>query len=504
MTERLLPAISACIDWAHTVEEPPTLHIEALVLLLSAHQDTGATDPGDWIVDDVHEVASLLRHRDRLPELIRETWLSWCDHLVTDARLVSTETPRRLRTAIEKVDLSRPDHAEPVSEAPSEVAAPLLERLGYGETENPEPPRPYLPTPVADLDIRAGACPTLHLAARLSAWMDPQALLRPYTEHDALGENDTAEAARHLGVHSDEIPFLFSVARAAGLVRTDYLHARPGPAAHAWVGGTPGAVADAWADALSTMTALPGATPFLVLGELFLSGRALSPDELVHVCAEPDPESYLPRVLEVLTELGAVTATDDGRHLITGLGDHCVARRLSTCGIEVPATPPVTELSSTELLELAAAARPIDIEPLLDRWSAGREPSEAARGLLAAGLAPGDPEDFVRSMTDRPRGDTVLERAGQDSRLADAVRRADSSEPCDPSPSPFARAGEGRFEDESCFDFADEYKFPEDPEDPGDEYASPYGPDDGYGFPFGTEVQPYMESIPHWESESNH
>ena len=196
MTERLLPAISACLDWAQTVEEPPTLHIEALVLLLSAHQDVGATDPGDWTVDDVHEVAALVRHRDRLPELFRETWLSWCDHLVTDARLISMETPRRLRAAIENVDLTRPDHAPPDSEAPPEIAVPLLERLGYGETESPEPPRPHLPTPVADLDIRAGACPTLHLAARLSAWMDPQVLLRPYTEHDALGENDTAEAAR--------------------------------------------------------------------------------------------------------------------------------------------------------------------------------------------------------------------------------------------------------------------------------------------------------------------
>ena len=200
MTERLLPAISACLDWAQTVEEPPTLHIEALVLLLSAHQDVGATDPGDWTVDDVHEVAALVRHRDRLPELFRETWLSWCDHLVTDARLISTETPRRLRAAIENVDLTRPDHAPPDCEAPPEIAVPLLERLGYGETQTPEPPRPHLPTPVADLDIRAGACPTLNLAARLSAWMDPQVLLRPYTEHDALGENDTAEAARALGM----------------------------------------------------------------------------------------------------------------------------------------------------------------------------------------------------------------------------------------------------------------------------------------------------------------
>lgn len=491
MTERLLPAISACLDWAQTVEEPPTLHIEALVLLLSAHQDVGATDPGDWTVDDVHEVAALVRHRDRLPELFRETWLSWCDHLVTDARLISTETPRRLRAAIENVDLTRPDHAPPDCEAPPEIAVPLLERLGYGETQTPEPPRPHLPTPVADLDIRAGACPTLNLAARLSAWMDPQVLLRPYTEHDALGENDTAEAARALDVRSDEIPFLFTVARAAGLVRTDYLHARPGPAAHAWVEETPGAVADAWADALSTMTARPGATPFLVLGELFLTGRALSLDDLVHVCAEPNPKSCLPRVLEVLTELGAVVPTGDGRYLITGLGDHCVARRLRACGVEVPGTPPAPGLSPTELLELAATARPIDIEPLLDQWLAGREPSEAARGLLAAGLAPEDPEDFFRRVTEHPRGGTVLECAGQDSLLADAVRRVDSSQSCDPSPSPFARAGVDRFEDESCFDFADEE-------------ASSHGADDGYGFPFETEDQPYMESSPHWESESSH
>lgn len=431
MTERLLPAISACLEWAHTAEEPPTLHIEALVLLLSTHQDAGATEPGDWTVEDVHEVAALIRRRDKLPEEFRDTWLSWCDHLVTDGRLVSTETPRRLRAAIEVVDLTRSVHAAPDPETPPEIAAPLLERLGYGEDPHPEPLRPHLPTPLADLDTRAGACPTLHLAARLTAWMDPQALLRPYTEHDALGEDDTAEAARILDVRSDEITFLFAVARAAGLVRTTYLHALPGPAAHAWVRETPGAVADAWADALATMTGLPGATPFLLLGELFLTGRALSLDELVHVCAEPDPESYLPRVLAALTDLGAVTATDDGRHRITGLGDHCVARRLRACGIEVPRTPPVTGLSATELLELAATTRPIDVEPLLDRWLAGRDSAEAAHGLLAAGLTPADPEDFVRAVIDRPWADTILERASQNPGLTEAVRRG-------PAPSPGA------------------------------------------------------------------
>ncbi|MBR8743014.1 hypothetical protein [Nocardiopsis sp. MG754419] len=422
MTERLLPALSACLDWAHTVDPSPPLGVEALVLLLSAHQDAGATDPGDWFVADVREVAATVRRREELPPLFRESWLTWCDHLVDAGLLVSTESPRRLRTAIAEIDLTPTDTAEPDPEPPPEVAAPLLERLGYGATTDDGPARPYLPASATELDAHAVSCPTLYLAARLSAWTDPWVLLRSGTDDDALGEDDTAEAARELDVSPEEVAFLFSVARSAGLLRTTYLQALPGPAAQAWARETPGAIADAWADALNTMTDLPGPTPFLVLGELFLTGRELSVEELAHVCVEPDPAAHLPRVLRVLTETGAIETTTEGRHRITGLGDHCVARRLRACGVEVPRTPPVLGLDAAACLDLVERARPVDTARLLDRWLAGRDPADAARGLLEAGLAPEDPAAFVDAVVARPRGRTVLDLVGEDLCTAQPLR----------------------------------------------------------------------------------
>ncbi|WP_017590040.1 hypothetical protein [Nocardiopsis ganjiahuensis] len=421
MTERLLPAISAFLDWANEAEPRPVLEVEALVLLLSTHLDSGAHEPGDWTVDDVHDVAALLRERDGLPEGLRDTWLSWCDHLVASGRLMSAESPRRLRAAVEHVDLTPgvPGAAGP--EPLAEAAASLLDRLGFGEVEEPTPLLPFVPAPLSELDTRAGACPTLHRAARLAAWVDPGRLLRPGTDHDDLCEDDTVRAAEALGTTPEEVRFLFTVARSAGLVRTTYLHVLPGPAAHAWARERPGAAADAWADALTTMAALPGPAPFLLITELFLSGRALTPVELVPACgpgavpASEAPEQHVRRVLKVLADLDAVEEVGQERYRASDLGDHCAARHLRESGVGVPVAPPVSGLGAGEFLELLEGVRPVDVEVLLDRWLAGQPPGAAAQALLDAGLPPadGDAGAFVRTVSERPWADVVLARLAE-------------------------------------------------------------------------------------------
>lgn len=416
MTERILPAVSACLDWANETEHPARLEVDTLVLLLSVHLDSGAHEPGDWTVDDVHDVAALLCERAELPDNLRVTWLSWCDHLVSSGRLLSAESPRRLRAAIERVDLTPgvPGTAGP--DPLAEAAAPLLDRLGYGEDEEPAPLLAFLPAPLTELDTRAGACPPLHRAARLAAWVDPSRLLRPGTDHDDLCEEDTVRAAEALGTTPEEVRFLFTVARSAALVRTTYLHVLPGPAAHAWAEEHPGAAADAWADALTTMAALPGPAPFLLLTELFLSGRALTPVELVHACgpgAVPEsetPEQHVRRVLKVLADLDAVEEVGQERYRISDLGDHCAARHLRESGVDVPVAPPVSGLDAEAFLSLLEEARPVDVEALLDRWLSGQPPKDGAQALVDAGLPPvnGDATAFVHTVTARPWADVVL------------------------------------------------------------------------------------------------
>ncbi|MBQ1080852.1 hypothetical protein [Nocardiopsis sp. B62] len=418
MTERILPAISACLAWADEADPPPVLEKEDLALLLSVHRDTGAHEPGDWTVDDVHDVATVLRSRDTLPASLRDSWLSWCDHLVSSGGLLSVESPRRLRATIERIGLTPGLVPRTVRDPMDDAASPLLARLGCVEDEDPTPLLPYVPAPLAELDARAAACPTLHRAALLSAWVAPRRLLRPGTDHDELGVEETARAADDLGTTPAEIRFLFSVARSAALVRTTYLHVLPGPAASAWAEDRPGTAAHAWADALTTMAALPGPAPFLLLAELFLSGRARTPAELVDACGpgalpgSEEPEQHVLRALKVLADLDAVERVGPERYRATDLGDHCAARHLGESGVEVPVVPPVTDLDAKGFLDLVEGVRPVDVEVLLDRWLAGRAPKEAARALMDAGLPPvdDDPESFVRTVSAHPWADSVLAR----------------------------------------------------------------------------------------------
>ncbi|MDT0329234.1 hypothetical protein [Nocardiopsis lambiniae] len=422
VTQGIASAVRGCLDGARDTGTVPDA--DALTLLLTAHLELGAPEPGDWYVDDVHEVARVVRagarpggprHPGALRDtaVLRSTWLAWCDHLVDQDGLVSDESPRRLRSAIEEVDLTVGGDRAPVP-APA-GAEPLLDRL------DGTPPRPIAPAEPGDLDDAARQCRTLADAARLTVWVDRGRLLRPDSEgRDALCAEDVPAAAAHLEASPAEIDHLFSVARSARLLRTTYTRVLAGRAAYAWSAGVPGAVADAWADALPAMTAEHGTTTLLALTDLFLLGRERAPRQITAAYRGRDgiDEERVRVALELLADLKAVHRTDGGFR-IGRLGDHCMVRRLRRVGVPVRVTRAIADMDAHEVLSLTEEGRPTDTGDLLHRWIEGRDPDTAAGALLEASTAPGawhrrrnvtellarqgvDPETTLRPHLDHP------------------------------------------------------------------------------------------------------
>lgn len=395
MTERIYSAVHACLDWAVGIEPRPTLDPDTLLFLLTAHLDAGAPDPGDWCTADVHDIARTVRNWDRVPDGLRGTWLTWCDFLVDQGRLLSSASPRRLRAAIATVDLT-PGGPPAPEEMISGTALPLLDRLGVGGGQRPDPIPPVVPAPLGGLDAAARLCRPLSDAARLTAWVDEgRPLCHGDTGGDGLTGDDTDDAADHLGVSPGEVASLFCVARDSGLLRTTYTRVLPGRAARAWLDGVPGAVADSWADALLTMADLRGMAAFLLLTDLFMHGDARTPAQLAGVygtggaLGREDPEKYVRRILEVLDGLGAVHRSDDGRFRVTPLGDHFMVRQLRQSGADVVVAPPVPEMGADQVLDLLEQGRPVDTEHLLERWVAAHDTEKAVCGLFEASDAPG-------------------------------------------------------------------------------------------------------------------
>lgn len=395
-TQGIASAVRSCLEWSGDAGTGPAPDPAALALLLTVHRELGAPDPGDWTVDDVREVAREVRARPRPPdglpgadrpggdgELLRSAWLAWCDHLVDRGGLLSDESPRRLRAAVEEADLAPGPKSRP-AEVP--VAAPLL-----AERFERERPRPVAPAEPADLDTAARRCRTLADAARLTAWIDRGRLLRPDPEgRDALCAEDVLAAAAHLETSPADIAHLFCVARAGRLLRTTYTRVLTGSAARAWSSGVPGAVADAWADALPAMAAGHGTTALLVLTDLFLSGRERTPGEVAASCSGrggPGPDA-VGAALKLLSDLDAVHS-DRGRFRISRLGDHFMVRGLQRAGADVRVTGAVADMSVGEVLALLEEGRPVDTDGLLERWARGRDIDTVAGDLLEACADPG-------------------------------------------------------------------------------------------------------------------
>ena len=395
MTERISSAVRSWLDWSRGRHLPAPPDADALTLVLHAHRDCGASDPGDWTVKDVHEVAAAVHGYRGGPEALRSAWLLWCDHLVERGELTPGQSPRALRQAVAEVDLVELRIQE---EEPDPTLEPLLERLGAGAH-----PAVGLPAVVAapadELDAAALQCAALSEAARLTVWVDRGRDLAPETTHDALCGEDLFAAAGALGTGTEQVRDSFTVAREAGLLRTTYTHVLPGPATRDWAAHVPGAVADAWADALPSMTGLRGVLSYLVLTELFTTGAAHGPADLAAACSlgpAADVEVEVERALSVLEGLGAVTSHGVGARggrgplrgqrarRITPLGDHFMVRQLSRAEVPVRVLPRIDAMSAEQALEVVMGhSRPLDTELVLSRWLTRQE----EQGRLSTAVA---------------------------------------------------------------------------------------------------------------------
>ncbi|WP_017599900.1 hypothetical protein, partial [Nocardiopsis lucentensis] len=398
MTERILSAVDECLDWARGLGPPVVVDVDALLFLLMTHRDVGAPAPGDWTTTDVHEIARTVRDWERVPDTLRDTWLTWCDHLVDRGGLLSGESPRRLRAAIAAVALtpggppSEPAAADPADEA----VLPLLDRLGVGGDGAPDPLPPIVPAAPEELGAAARSCPPLTEAARLTAWVGEGRPLDRALPHDALTREDTDAAAGSLGVAPDEVHRILRVAREAGLLRSTYTRILPGRAARAWAEGDPGTAADAWADALLVMTGSRGMTAFLLLTDLFVCGRPRTPEQLVEVYGPgvalgrcPDgPADHVRSVLETLVGLGAVERVGGNGFRVTPLGDHFAVRQLRHSGADVQLAPSLERMEAEHVLTVLEKGRPVDAEGLMARWTSTRDAHTVARELLEASAEP--------------------------------------------------------------------------------------------------------------------
>ncbi|WP_017574697.1 hypothetical protein [Nocardiopsis kunsanensis] len=380
MTERIFSAVRSWLDWSRGLHLPAPPDADALTLVLHAHRDCGAPDPGDWTVQDVHEVAAAVHGYRGGPEALRSAWLLWCDHLVERGELTPGQSPRALREAVAEVDLVAPRLQE---EEPDRTLEPLLERLGAGTRPAVDLPA-VVAAPAEELDTAALQCTALSEAARLTVWIDGGRDLAPGTTQDALRLEDLAAAAEALGTGPEQVRESFAVAREAGLLRTTYTRVLPGPASRDWAARVPGAVADAWADALPLMTGLRGVLSYLVLTELFTTGTAHGPADLAASCAlgsAAEVEVEVERALSVLEGLGAVTSHGTGSRggrgplpgqrarRITPLGDRFMVRQLTKAEVPVRVLPRVDAMSGEQALEVVMGhSRPLDTELVLSRW----------------------------------------------------------------------------------------------------------------------------------------
>ncbi|WP_017613379.1 hypothetical protein [Nocardiopsis salina] len=383
MTQRISSAVRSCLEWSRGLHPPTEPDPDALTLVLHAHRDCGAPDPGDWTIEDVHEVASAVHGYRGGPETLRSAWLLWCDHLVERGGLAPGAGPRALREAIATVDLTEPRCQE---EENDPGLTTLMQRLGLTSPTFGTLPA-VVAAPPEELDAAALQCTPLSEAARLTVWVDHGRDLAPDHTHDALCAEDLAEAARAMETGPEQVHTAFRIAREAGLLRTTYTRILPGPATRDWSGRVPGAVADAWADALPAMTGLRGVVSYLVLTELFVTGEGRTPADLAEACAVgPSGAAEVRRAAAVLQDVGALTggSSGDGRLRTTPLGDHFMVRQLTRADVPVTVLPDLASLPGNAALEVVTGAgRPSDTELVLTQWLRRQD----EQGLLSTAVA---------------------------------------------------------------------------------------------------------------------
>lgn len=375
MTASVADAVRSCLDWARSANPPRPVDPRFLTRLLTVHGSV-RSDPGDWDVDDVTRVTLTLSASGPVPDDFRQTWLTWCDHLVARGLLGPAESPRRLRAAVESAALLPRQQLGALG--PEGVGSPWWDELWEPE----ELPRVHLP-PAAQSAPAARSCPRLEQALRLASWVGAGLPLADDTEHETLTEGAREEAAAHLGLPAERIPLLFETALRAGFLRATYTEARPGPAAQIWEDDA--RVVRSWAEALPAMVSPHGILGLRVLGELFTSGGVWTVPELTEALAPWSDAAEADRTaatVETLARLGAVEAAPGSGVRITALGDHAMAHRWWRWGITLPGYPPTSGMSARELLFHLWEGRPVDTARLGRRWMTERGVRTGARELL--------------------------------------------------------------------------------------------------------------------------
>ncbi|WP_017583540.1 hypothetical protein [Nocardiopsis valliformis] len=375
-------AVRSCLEWARNARPPRITDPRFLTRMLTAH-GTVRADPGDWDRDDVTRVTLTLSAEGSVPEDFRETWLTWCDYLVDRGLLGPAESPRVLRAAVAAAEVFPRDQA-PWS--PEDRESPW-----WGQLWEPEDlPRVHL-APAERSAPAARACPVLGRALRLAVWVGDGLPLDGDAEHETLTEHTRDEAAAHLGLAPEEVPYLFETALRAGFLRTTYTEARPGPAVRDWDDDV--RAVRSWAEALPAMVSGHGTLGLRVLGELFTSGGVWTVADLVEVLApwqgpkgrgegKPGPEEEVSAAVRTLVGLGAVETLPGAGLRITPLGDQGMAHRWRRWGIALPGYPSTTEMSARELLFQLWEGRPVDAQVIGRQWMTERGVRTAARELL--------------------------------------------------------------------------------------------------------------------------
>lgn len=375
-------AVRSCLGWARNASPPRNADPCFLTRMLTAH-GTVRADPGDWDRDDVTRVALTLSAEGPVPEDFRETWLTWCDYLVDRGLLGTAESPRVLRAAVAAAEVLPRDR---VPWPPEHRESPWWGRLWEPE----DLPRVHL-APAGLSAPAARACPVLGRSLRLAVWVGDGLPLDGEAQHEALAERTRDEAAAHLGIAPEEVPYLFETALRAGFLRTTYTEVRPGPAVRGWDDDV--RVVRSWAEALPAMVSGHGTLGLRVLGELFTSGGVWTLAELVEVLApwpgtrkqgeeEPCPEQEVAATVRTLIALGAVEATSGAGLRITALGDQAMAHRWRRWGVSLPGYPPTAQMSARELLFQLWEGRPVDAQVIGRQWMAERGVRPAACELL--------------------------------------------------------------------------------------------------------------------------
>lgn len=265
----------------------------------------------------------------------------------------------------------------------------------------PEIPPIRLPD-LATLAQQARASVTLARAREVAEWLDGREV--SVTNH-LLGVADIAVALHTLGWTAHEFEFRWDLAADLGFIYLGEDEAMPGLGLDDWPGGSDEMVVEIWDAAFEfvltdaawygdgfdadTDPELSTAGTTVAFGLFLAGGFGVPRDELSLIVREaldrqPDEHDPVPNLLELLSELGAVSADEDGVVRLTPLALSGMRERYKTMGVDVPLLPPVAEMSAADLLTAAPAMTEEEFIAETQAWCALRTPEQAGEELLGA------------------------------------------------------------------------------------------------------------------------